>query len=848
MGHTLRHQSASVAGVCLMTLLASSCLSGLMTQAAKAQTASASTGATRHFTIAAQPLRTALHQYLEQSGVQVAYPTAAAGNVRAAAVTGNLTPQEALSRLLAGTGLTWRATGPNSVTLAKSAANITLGPIRVGGTVTHQNPTGPGVGYVATTTMSGTKTDTPITEIPNSIYVVTKQLMQDQQPQNVVEALRYTPGVYSESLGNYSNGSGLDGTNSGIKQRGFSTTSFVDGLALNSGSAGETAFIDRIEAVNGPASVMYGQTNPGGMIGISLKKPTDVPLHQVSLGFGSWGRYEATADVSDKITKSGNLRYRVAAMGVTSGTQVDHIDYHRVGVLPSLTWDIDPKTSLTLLGMYMYTPGNGTNYLQYPTCGTLIQDANCRRIPRNTFTGYKSWNEQGSKEAMFEYMFKHDFNKYISFSQTFRYENSHSEQNDVYSRIGITNSEVGVRPWSINSRSTTIGLDSRIYGKFSTGFLKHTWIVGSDFRQLEYMQNAFYDYTQTYTQNLYNPTMNTPVCVNIHSAACEVYGSTGPYNYFQEGVYFQDQIKWKGLSVLLGGREDWVNYNSNRYSVNNDNAAHTITKSSLVDAPEPQHAFTWRAGLIYNTRFGLAPYFSYSTSFVPQAGSTDYLGKPFSPLTGKQMEAGLKYKVPNKDILLTASAFRIDEDHYLISDLEHSGFSSDVGKVRSQGFEVSANTNVTKDLRLVASYTYTDIRFAKTNQTAQRVDVYGNSYGNAVSETGKVVPQMPRNMFSVFADYTVPTSFAKGLGINLGMRYVGSTYVDNVESFKTPSYILFDIGAHYDFGQAIPVLKGLKGQLAVSNLTNKYYVTSCDTSFCYTGQGRRLYGNLTYNW
>lgn len=212
------------------------------------------------------------------------------------------------------------------------------------------------------------------------------------------------------------------------------------------------------------------------------------------------------------------------------------------------------------------------------------------------------------------------------------------------------------------------------------------------------------------------------------------------------------------------------------------------------------------------------------------------------------MEAGLKYKVPSKDILFTASAFRIDEDHYLISDLEHPGFSSDVGKVRSQGFEVSANANVTKDLRIVASYTYTDIRFAKTNQTAQRVDIYGNSYGDAISESGKVVPQMPRNMFSVFADYTVPSSFAKGLGINWGMRYVGSNYVDNVESFKTPSYVLFDIGAHYDFGQSVPALKGLKAQLAVSNLTNKYYVTSCDDAFCYTGQGRRLYGNLTYNW
>lgn len=605
-------------------------------KAASADTPGSTAAVERKFTlnIPAQKLSSALVALSNATGTQLAYTTQLSNGLRSSAISGIMSVNAALAQILSGTGLTYRFNG-NTVVLTKASANITLGPVRVGGTVTHQDPTGPGVGYVATTTISGTKTDTPITEIPNSIYVVTKQLMQDQQPQNVVEALRYTPGVYSESLGNYQNGSGIAGDAQGIKQRGFDTSNFVDGLQLNSASAGETAFIERIEAINGPASVMYGQTNPGGMISTTLKKPTDVPLHQVSVGFGSWGRYEATADVSDKITKSGNLRYRVAAIGVTSGTQVDHIDYHRVGVLPSITWDIDPKTSLTLLGMYMYTPGDGINYLQYPTCGTLIQNENCRRIPRNTFTGYKSFNEEESKEAMFEYIFKHEFNKYISFSQTFRYENSHSETNDVYSRIGVSNSEVGVRPWSINSRSTTIGLDSRLYGKFSTGPLKHTWIVGSDFRQLEYMQNAFYDYTQTYTQNLYNPTTNTPVCVNIHSAACEVYGSTGPYNYFQEGVYFQDQIKWKGLSVLLGGREDWVNYNMKRYSVNNDNAAHTITKSSLGDAPAPQHAFTWRAGLIYNTKFGLSPYFSYSTSFVPQAGQTNYQGKPLLSYYGK---------------------------------------------------------------------------------------------------------------------------------------------------------------------------------------------------------------------
>lgn len=802
-----------------------------------------------HLDIPRQPLSAALQAFSRRTGIQVVYTASIDAGIISPGISGDFDATTALSRLLSGTGVTFRQSRQGTVVLAKASANITLGPVRVGGTVAHQDPTGPGVGYVATTTMSGTKTDTPITEIPNSIYVVTKQLMQDQQPQNIAEALRYTPGVYSESLGNYQNGGGIAGSAQGIMQRGFSTINFVDGLQLNSASAGETAFVERIEAINGPASVMYGQTNPGGLIAVTLKKPTDTPLHQLSVGFGSWGRYEATADLSDKITKNGNLRYRIAAIGVTSGTQVDYIGYHRVGVLPSLTWDIDHKSSLTLLGMYMYTPGNGTNFMQYPTCGTLIQNANCPKIPLHTFSGYKSWNKQGSREAMFEFMFNHKFNKFISFSQTFRYENSRSVSENTFTN-GFSLPYVGLRPWSIHSRSTTLGLDARFYGAFSTGPVKHTWIVGSDFRQLQYMQNSLFDYTQDYIQNIYQPTLDTPVCVNLHSAACQVYGSVGPYNYFQEGVYFQDQIKWKGLSILLGGREDWVNYNLNRYSVNNDNSDHTITYSKQATKLQPQNAFTWRAGAIYNTTFGLSPYFSYSTSFVPQAGQRDYLGQPFSPMTGEQMEAGLKYKVPHRDILLTATAFHINEDHFLISDLVHGGgFEEDAGRVRSQGFEVAANANVTKDLRLIASYTYTDIRFAKTNDTLKRTNpLTGSSYGEKVSEQGKVVPQIPRNMFSVFADYTVPSSFAKGLGINWGLRYVGYSYATNVESFKVPSYILFDMGAHYDVGQAIPALRGLKAQISVSNLTNRYYVTSCSGSFCYTGQGRRLYGNLTYNW
>ncbi|MFT9001091.1 MAG: TonB-dependent receptor plug domain-containing protein [Acetobacter syzygii] len=309
--------------------------------------------------------------------------------------------------------------------------------------------------------------------------------MIDQGAQTVMDALKYTAGIYAGASGSFNNGNAAADSIS-FYQRGFSTKQFVDGLLSNSQSAGETAFLERIEAINGPASVMYGQTTPGGMLAMSLKKPTDTPLHQVSVGFGNWGRYETTVDFSDKLTKSGNLRYRVAAIGVTQGTQTDHVDYHRVGVLPSITWDIDHKTSLTLLGMYMYTPGTGINESNdYPLKGSLITDG-YRRIPRSNFLGATNWNTEADTTAMFEYQFQHKFNKYINFSQTFRYEQSSANSKNSYYDGSVDSEEIYQAPqWAKETFKTTT-LDTRVYGKFQTGPLQHTWVVGSDFRSYHY--------------------------------------------------------------------------------------------------------------------------------------------------------------------------------------------------------------------------------------------------------------------------------------------------------------------------------------------------------------------------
>lgn len=796
----------------------------------------------KNFHIAGQPLASALSAFAQQSGRQISYDPAITTGISTKGVSGTLTPEAALSTLLNGTSVQFRKLNARTLILErKSSSSITLGPVRVGGAVTHQDPTGPGVGYFAENTMAGTKTDTPLIEIPNSIYVVTKQQMVDQQAQNVAQALRYSAGVYSEAQGTNLTGAAYSGEN-GIRQRGFVTTQFVDGLQSSSYTAAETAFLDRIEVVNGPASVTYGQTAPGGLIGMDLKKPTTTPLRQATVGFGNWGRYEATVDVSDKITKSGNLRYRVAAIGVTQGTQTQYVDYKRVGVLPSLTWDIDHKTSLSILGSYIYTPDSGANTVVYPIVGSLLRGP-YGRISRSVFLGMPRWNTNKTTSSMFEYQFRHKFNSFLDFQQVFRWEASDWDLQNSYFSEQVSASEVKRRAWEVQGYNRTVALDTRLTGRVTTGPLHHTWIVGSDFRQIESKTaNMFGEFD---TLNLFSPDYNFVPCI-ANPYAC---GSTGYLNhtsYFQEGVYFQDQIKWGGLSVILGGRQDWFN-TTNRSGSRQYNSDGTSTLSGGSPSERPQSAFTWRAGLVYKFDFGLAPYFSYSTSFVPQTTS-DWRGKPFSPLTGKQFEVGLKYQIPKTEVFLTAAAFHLNEDHYLVGDNEHPNFSADAGRVAAKGVELSANANITKDLHLTASYTYTDIRYAKNNLTTSKIDLATLSETELVAEQGKYVQNVPRNMMSVFIDYTLPRSIFHGLGVNWGIRYIGFTYPDAANSYKVPAYVLFDIGAHYDFSELSPKLHGLKAQLAISNLTNKYYVTGCSSDQCYLGQARRFYGNISYNW
>ncbi|MFT8464756.1 TonB-dependent siderophore receptor, partial [Acetobacter persici] len=629
--------------------------------------------------IPAGELNHALLTLSQTAHLQIFYDMDKVKGLHANAVSGTMTADQALSRMLSGSGYSFSRAG-NKISLVKASPNITLGPIRVGGSLNaHEAAIGPGVGYVATYTDAGTKTDTPITQIPNSVYVITKQQILDQQAQTVAEVLRYMPGVYAEQLGTSSIGSANGGLANGtgsIMMRGFASTQYVDGLMSRSLVAGETAFVERVEALNGPASVLYGQVGPGGLIATQLKQPGETPIRNVSVGFGNWGRYEATFDVGDKITKSGNLKYRIAGIGVTQGSQTDYLHYKRVGVLPSIKWDIDEKTSLTLIGQYLYAPdeaqGSG-----YPGVGTLVP-GKYGYLPRSRFLGDPSMNENGQRTASFEYQFQHKFNKFLEFQQTFRYEDSSTNVSKAYLFGSLQEDQtINRRALYQAASDATVALDSRLVGHLKTGALQQTFVAGMDFRRVDITQNVAYNVNGTASVNIWDPayylvypdfSLNSPDNIQLQNMR---------QTQYQNGVYFQDQIKWGRLSILLGGRQDWYNYQGTVTSAKNFlNGVHgVITEPHVSDRENSSRSkFTWRAGLTYNFDFGLTPYFSYATSFIPQTGSFQYGGQAAKPLNGRQFEVGLKYLLPNTNILLTAAAYDIKENHYQITDTEHPGY------------------------------------------------------------------------------------------------------------------------------------------------------------------------------
>ncbi|MGY3040512.1 iron complex outermembrane receptor protein [Rhodanobacter sp. TND4EL1] len=657
---------------------------------------------------------------------------------------------------------------------------------------------------IARDTDSVTKTDTPIIEIPQSVSVITDEQMSRRGIQGIEEAVWYTAGAQG-------GGYGPDSRSDWLLVRGFTPARYMDGLALADGSGTgitriEPYGLERLEVLKGPSSVVYGAMPPGGMINMVSKRPTEQPLHEVGVEVGSFDLRQATFDFGGPLNDAGTVLYRLTGLARNSDTMVDHIKDDRYYLAPALTWKPSNQTSLTVLSHFQKAnTASGGGFL--PASGTLLPNPN-GEIPRNRFTGEPGQNDYDKSIASIGYEFHHDFANGLAFNQNLRYGKADVDNNGgnvgAFGLLG--DGRTLLRYLFPNENHTrTVGVDNNLQYIFDSGSVQHVVLAGVDYRRARDDYASAFDFNVA-GLDVFNPVYGSPVTV-------PAYTSHTVQTQSQLGVYLQDQIKLGRWGITVGGRQDHV-------KTDTDNLIGGSTAGQTDDA------FSGRIGINYLFDNGLAPYVSWSHSFQPTVG-TDFAGKAFKPTTGDQYEAGLKYQPIGSNGLLTASVYQITQQNSLTIDPNHALYQVQQGETRLRGIELEGRWNLGANFSVYGDYTYSNSKVTRTND---------------LPSLGRQIALLPKQQAALGADYTVVGGPLSGLGFGGGVRYVGEHYGDIHNDWKTPAYTLLDAAVHYETGS-------WRLQLNVSNLTDKNYVSACNSAvWCYYGYERTVTASARYRW
>ena len=707
-------------------------------------------------------------------------------------------------------------------------------------------------------TGTGTKTDTPLIETPQSITVIDSREMELRNVQSINQALGYVAGVSPNQRG------GMVTRYDQLILRGFAPGVYLDGMRLIAGpySSPQIDFnrVDRIDIVKGPASVLYGNSTPGGLVNLSSKLPEPEAFGRIEFQAGNFDTLRAVADVNQPLDGDGRLLARVVggwqkADGLTDGTFSER--YH---ISPSLTFAPGPDTSLTLLATSQRSPSGG-GYSGVPAFGSVLPNP-FGELPRDINTGDPGYERYDHKAKSIAAFFRHDFNEHLTFRSNFRFQNNTLSYRQLYVG-GFATTGTGT---SRNSDFSTIirggggadedfdtlTLDNHLNAKFETGPLKHNMLAGIDYQNIvgENVQQFNTGQTSNPLTSIPNLSLFAPTYGGtLPSTDLTVLGAGYVNNHQkrdQVGVYLQHQIAIGRLQLIASGRYDWYDQT-------------TINKKNDTAAFLNQGAFTMRLGGLYETAIGIAPYVSYAESFEPQAGAT-FDGLPFDPVTGRQYEAGIKYQPRGLNALFTASVYDLRRQKVPVGD-PNAGTGGipataqiQIGEVRVRGVEIEGRGEVVTGVDVIVAGSYTDAIITQGTPAA----------GITPTTTGTRQLGTPEWAASGFVSWDLGKGDRiagplGGLRLGAGARYVGgsdgtTTYAvvngaATFTRFHTDGFILVDALIGYDLGRATPALAGFDLAVNAANLFDKTHVSACPfNNSCYFGAARTVIGSLRYRW
>ena len=697
------------------------------------------------------------------------------------------------------------------VAQAQEAAPSTLPEVRVKSSADTETATGPALGYSAKRSATGSKTDTALVETPQSVSVLTRERIEAQGADTVVDALGYTAGV---TAGVY----GQDSRYDWINLRGFDLYSpgfYVDGLQTrNNGSwasfRSNPYGLERIEVLRGPSSVLFGQGSPGGLLNLVSKRPTAEPQRELRLQLGSHERRELAGDVSGPLNEDGSLLYRLTALARDSGTQVDHADDDRVFLAPALSWKLSPDTQLTLLSQFERIRSAATSGF-LPREGTLVAGPN-GRIPVSRFVGEPGYDHFDQDQWAFGYALEHRAGATWTLRQNARVSRVDLDYRQLYG-AGLDPADPERRTlqrFAFGSDETieALTIDTQAEARFTTGALAHTLLIGLDHQRNDFDQFSVFGLAPSL--DVYAPVYGQPVADGAPFANART-------RLEQTGLYVQDQARLGERWVfVLGGRHDRARSRSH------DRLGDTRSRQS-------DSAFSGRAGVVYLMPSGVAPYLSYAESFSPSVGTDVDTGRAFEPETGRQVEAGVRWQPAGRELLLSAAVFDIRRQNYLSTE-PGTFIPRQTGEVASRGVEFEAVGRVAPGLSLTAAYIW--LRDFDITASADPAEV-GKRGINAAEHSA-----------SLWADYRFGAGALAGWGLAAGARYTGSQYGSTGEApeSRVPGYTLFDAALSYD-------TPAWRLALTARNLGDKRVVATCSAAgTCFYGAARSVHATLTHRW
>lgn len=651
-----------------------------------------------------------------------------------------------------------------------------------------------------------TKLATPDIETPQSVSIVTREQFEEQGATSVRQAVSYTPGVYSNQIG-------ASNRFDYIVLRGFSDGSldnvYLDGLKMMGATNSHSSlvvdpwFLEDIEVVRGPASVLYGRSSPGGIVALTSRKPSFDAGGEVKLFAGNNNQRGAAFDVTGALDDNDRVAARLSGMTRYADSQFGPLKEERYALMPSLTWRITDQTRLDLMA-YLHRDPEGGSHSGLPYDGTVVPHYG-QKISNTFYEGEDDYDKYDRRENMVGYNIEHMFDSGWSVRQKLRYLHTDVELNQVYAAGWLNETELNRGYSGSDEKMSAITLDNQLDGSFDTWQVNHRLLVGIDYQDRSNNTTGYYGAFPPI--DAFNPVYGAkPDYIDMYARE--------KHKLRQTGYYLQDQMSWDRWRITLGGRYDQV-------SVSN------IDKIKDTRSDLDKNNFSTRAALLYLFDNGFAPYVSYSTAFTPTSFA-DENGNLLDPMKGKQWEAGLKYEPEGLNSQFSASVFRINQTNIATKEEPTDPYRS-IGEIESEGVELEAISQLTDSFRLQAAYTYTDIRYKKSSP----------------EEQGKRAVYAPRNQASAWLSYDVKSGPLDGLTLGSGVRYVNGITSDRLNTHTLPSYTLVDMVIGYDLTNI--GIKGLSAQLNVNNLTDKRYVAACNSlSYCYFGAERSIVGSVSW--